>query len=123
MKQIDLETGDVIKIHKCQKYAAIELGINRGHIGSVCKGNRKSTGGFGWEYVEPFEKNVKPKCENRGYHQLKPVHMLDVDGNILETYASIKEAAEKNNCVANRITLCVTGRAKTYMNRGWSYVT
>ncbi len=32
--------------------AAKETGCNQGNISKVCKGKRKSTGGFGWEYID-----------------------------------------------------------------------
>ena len=44
-------TGDKIKRWKSATEAAKELGIQSSHIASVCKGNRKTTGGYKWEYA------------------------------------------------------------------------
>lgn len=35
--------------------AAEESGCFQGNICKVCKGKRNTTGGFGWEYVNPIE--------------------------------------------------------------------
>ena len=43
--------GDKVKQWKSAAEAAKELGIQSSHISSVCKGNRKTTGGFKWEYA------------------------------------------------------------------------
>ena len=43
--------GEVIKEFNSAKEAGEELNIQRSHIGSVCKGNRKTAGGFKWKYL------------------------------------------------------------------------
>lgn len=47
--QYDLNMN-FIKTWNSIKMAAIELKINSGHIGQVCLGKRKSSGGFKWKY-------------------------------------------------------------------------
>ena len=42
--------GEFIKEWDCAKTAAIELNIQAGHISKVCKGQRKTAGGFIWHY-------------------------------------------------------------------------
>lgn len=49
INQYDLNMN-FIKTWDSIKSAAIELKINRGHIGQVCLGKRKSSGGFKWKY-------------------------------------------------------------------------
>lgn len=51
VKQLDKKTREVIKIYKTISDAEREHNISNGKISSVCKGQRKSTGGFAWEYV------------------------------------------------------------------------
>ena len=46
---IRLEDG---KVFKTIKEAAEELNISYFHIGEVCKGKRKTTGGYHWSYVK-----------------------------------------------------------------------
>lgn len=48
---INLDTG---KIFKSQKEAGEFYNINTGHISCVCKGRRKTTGGYRWMYYEDY---------------------------------------------------------------------
>lgn len=50
VKQLNLN-GNLIKIFPSIAEAERELGILKSNICSVCRGNRKTTGGFKWEYV------------------------------------------------------------------------
>lgn len=42
--------GNFIKEWEYMTKASIELGINKANIAEVCKGNRKSAGGYVWRY-------------------------------------------------------------------------
>jgi hypothetical protein len=46
-----LKDGTFVKEFNSAKEAGKELGIQRSHIGSVCKGYRKTAGGFKWQFV------------------------------------------------------------------------
>lgn len=46
--QINKETGDMIKIWPNARQAGLELGIDPSSIAKVCKGKKKSAGGFVW---------------------------------------------------------------------------
>lgn len=48
--QIDLKTNEIISIFPSIKAAEKELGISK-HISAVCRGKRKSAGGYGWKYI------------------------------------------------------------------------
>lgn len=47
--QYDLD-GNAIKEYYSASQASRELGINVSHIGEVCRGGRKTSGGFKWKY-------------------------------------------------------------------------
>jgi len=47
--QLSLD-GKIIKKWGSITEAGITLGINIGHITNVCRGKRKTTGGFKWKY-------------------------------------------------------------------------
>jgi len=51
VKQIDIETGEVIKIFNSCSEAGRLLNINNSKISKVCRGEGKTSGGFRWEYV------------------------------------------------------------------------
>lgn len=48
-KVICIETGEIFN---CIKDASVVKGCSYSKIGECCKGNRKTTGGYHWEYVE-----------------------------------------------------------------------
>lgn len=49
--KLDINTGNVLEIFPSLKDAERAIGI-KGHICKVCKGQRKSCGGFGWKYLD-----------------------------------------------------------------------
>lgn len=49
VKQIDINTGEVVAIYNSITEASNKNGIARQCIGKVCLGKRKSAGGFKWE--------------------------------------------------------------------------
>lgn len=48
--QIDLNTGELLKIYPSIAEAEKEVPTGK-HISSVCKGKRKSAGGYGWKFL------------------------------------------------------------------------
>lgn len=48
--QLDLKTGEIIKVYSSIKEAERSLNISK-HISAVCNGKRKSAGGYGWKYI------------------------------------------------------------------------
>ncbi len=66
VEQIDLNTGELIKIWTKPAHAAKELKINPAEITRVLTGELKQAGGFGWRYTKgnvssKIEKNILPK--------------------------------------------------------------
>lgn len=51
VNQYDLQ-GNFIKTWDCMRDVRRELWINVGHLSSVCKWNRKTTGWYKWEFVK-----------------------------------------------------------------------
>ena len=51
-----IKDGWIIGTYKSVSQASKDLGVNRSHIIEVCRGERKSTGGFEFEYVENIYK-------------------------------------------------------------------
>lgn len=47
--------GNIIKVFNSTRQASLELGINQGNISMCCNGNRKSVGGYIWEYAKVGE--------------------------------------------------------------------
>lgn len=51
IQQIDLCTGAVIKTWSSARKAAAHLQTNYKNISAVCRGKRRSAGGFGWRFA------------------------------------------------------------------------
>lgn len=51
VKQLDLSTGEVLKVWDSPIDAETALGIPKQNICHVCKGRRKSAGGYGWQHI------------------------------------------------------------------------
>ena len=48
--KIDPKTNEILQVYSSVSKAEKENNIPR-HIGAVCKGKRKTAGGFKWEYI------------------------------------------------------------------------
>lgn len=51
VSQVCLETKNTIKVFESMSLAARELGLHQGNISNCCNGNRKSHGGYLWQYT------------------------------------------------------------------------
>lgn len=49
---IQMKNGEVIAHHECARRAMFATGIDCGSITKVCRGQRKSAGGFQWQYKD-----------------------------------------------------------------------
>ena len=91
------------------------------HVASACVGDRDSAGDSQWRYTDSTENigfYVKKKHEpvNR-----KSVDCLDLEGNYIRTYASIKEAAKDKGLRDTDIVSVLKGRQKTAHGFIWKY--
>lgn len=121
--QIDPKTKKVIKRYEAISEACEELGIKHRGISKACIGVEARTYmGYEWEYANKLY--VKPPRRKRGngaYKLEKPVNQMDLNGNIIATYKSIKEAAEKTNSNRTHISNVCMGHRKTHNGSRWSY--
>lgn len=86
IKQIDIETNEVINIFPCVLDAAKFVGAaNPSGIGQVARGNQLTSAGYKWEYVK---RPAKPKIKKN-----KKVAMYDLEWNELKIFKSLREAA------------------------------
>lgn len=66
IQQIDIENDAILTTHKSVKDAQESTGIKMAAIRRVCNGNRKTTGGFKWKWVEFAP---KPLDEDDAYQE------------------------------------------------------
>lgn len=54
--------------------------------------------------------------------QSKPIYQLDLEGNILTTFESLKQAGEETNSDPNKISLVAKGKRNTHNGFKWKFV-
>jgi hypothetical protein len=94
------------------------------HIGCVCLGKLKQSGGYMWKYeflgekIKPYKKDNKKINQNRR----KPIACFK-DGKKVKEFKNIKEAADwlglKNNA---NISAACNGRAKSAYGYEWKFI-
>lgn len=72
---LQLEDGDVIEAYDTVEEAAELTGIDKAYISRVLRGDRESTGGYGWKYEvrvmtpEPYTDDEYDEIEDEGYDE------------------------------------------------------
>ena len=112
--QIDINTGEVIKIWDNMRQAGLELNICSSSINSCITGKYKSAGGFQWCDVNNLS-NIK------SYHRDKVVCQYDKNNNLIKKWNSAKEAAEVLGKEASTIRSAARGSRKTAYGYKWKY--
>ena len=88
--QIDPITGEIIKVWNSTREPQNNLGIS--NVSAVCKGKRKTMGGFIWKYAEEdFKLNLNDHKQK--LPKAKQIEVLS-DGVSLGTYLSLRKAQE-----------------------------
>lgn len=114
--------GNIIGKYESHNIAAKELGINRKGITKCCMGILKTYKGYIFEYADfEFQKLIRAPRGKHNNHKKTSVSLVDSEGNVIETFESIIEAAEKYKCNQNGIAKCCNGYLKTYMGRRWCH--
>jgi hypothetical protein len=98
VRQFDLD-GNFIKEYETLTEASNETGVTVTKICAVCKGRRKTSGGYVWKYSDDkhqtsSRKNYVYNPDN--YKSSKPVLQLDKEGNLINEYYSINDVVRKN---------------------------
>lgn len=117
--------GDLISTYCSAKKASETTNINLGNICSCCRKIVRQAGGYFWSYtketkqdvISQFNGNLKDSIFTRNE---KPVNQYSLDGELLNTYKSIKEASINTGITAQQISFsCKNNRiAKGYY---WRY--
>ena len=106
--QYDL-TGNLIKEWGSISDAAEVLHLSGSHISSVCKGERKTTGGFIWRYKEGNIAPAKIEIQNKWDNLKIKVLQYDRDGRFIQEFESISEAAKATSNSVAGIQNCLNG--------------
>lgn len=116
--QFDLQ-GDLIKVYKSVSIAASQFKNSasaRNMITKCCKGFRQQVYGYYWSYKNKFE--YAPKH----FDTEIPVAKYNDAGEFIESYTSVKHAAEENNIVKYvNIMSCIRGYSKHCGGYRWRF--
>lgn len=115
VEQYDFD-GKFIKRYKNCYEAGRILNVHPSSIRRCCTGEIGSTRGFIWKYTnEEKKKNTRPR--------VRRVCQLDLDGNLIKIWNSVKEAADSLQCGNAGIIHCCKGdrNQKTCKNYKWEY--
>ena len=128
--QIDIDTGKVLKIYPSISEAEREIGCYGAYISLVCRGKKRETaGGFIWRYVDEDDNIINPTSNSKilktAFCRGRPVVKLTLDGEELDRYPSIAEAARKNGYIksvaAAAISNVCSGKKSSYYGFKWKY--
>lgn len=84
-----------------------DISLKTTNIAHACKGKRPSAYNFMWRFKSEAPESLSPIC--RGSVR-KEVRQYDLDGNLMVTYPSGREAAKSFGVVASAITNCCKGK-------------
>lgn len=114
--QIDPDTKDIVGVWDYIKQVEDELYYNRRNISACCKGKRKTSNGYIWQYLgEPHP--YVPTSRNRAVYQ------IDKNTNeIIKKFNSIKEAKLAINYNGAGISACCKHSRITAGGYKWQYV-
>ena len=121
--QLDLD-GNLLNEYKSLTEASKATGISVSKISAVCKGRRKTAGGYIWKYLN--DKHITLHRENKYDVEsdkcAKAVEQYTLDGKFVREYRSVAEATRENG-FPNRTNISVnlSGRTKSAYGFVWKY--
>ena len=115
VKQLNKDTGEVVKIWNSIKEAVKALG-GKGDLSDCCSGKRKTAYGYKWCYAEDEEPPIY-----KGRSNEKPILQYDKSGNFIREWQSIKNASESLNINDGSISGCCSGKQNSAGGFVWKY--
>ena len=115
VEQIDIYTGQIIKIFPSVSAAASSVGYDESYFSKICS-NESILNGYKWKYSKNnnyIKKDYSPR----------PVNQIDLNTKqIIHTYQSLSEAARAVNGDSSYIGKVCRGLQKSSKGFGWEYL-
>lgn len=108
--------GELIKKYNSAHEADRETGIPFTNICKVCRGERKTAGGYYWSYTNEPIKPIKTITKH-----YTPVVQYTKDGEYVAEYTSAKEAQRETGIFSTVIGKVCKGQGKTAGGYIWKY--
>ena len=106
-------SGEFIKTFDSIKDAALFAHINPNNISRVCRGERRSAGGYKWQYLDPPKKIFKGT---------RAIEQYNLDNELIANFPSIQEATRKTGICKSSIQCACCGKQKTAGGFIWKYI-
>lgn len=121
--QYDLD-GNFISVYPNALEACRTLGLkcNSKSIYKCCRGEFKTAYGFQWRFLDKDKgiiNKIPPCVDYKPVNQ--EVYQYDLNGNFINKYTSIAQAAKAINGFTSNIVLCCQGKQKTHKGFQWFY--
>ncbi|MGB2525666.1 NUMOD1 domain-containing DNA-binding protein [Flagellimonas sp. SN16] len=114
------KNGKYLNTFKSSSAAAESVNGTQGNISSVINGYKNSAYGFLWVKKLDYDLGYVPKYTSRSETQKKEVVQLDLDGNEIKWFPSIKEASETTGIDRSVIIRALKGKVKP-RKYNWKY--
>jgi hypothetical protein len=121
VKQFDLN-GVLLKIWNSVEEAKINTKVS--HLDSCCRGERKTAGGFIWEYEDKKDISKRPKYKKRKTNNVRnkrSIEQYDLSNQMIAEFTSLKEAVEITKVKITNIGNNLAGVTKTAGGYIWKY--
>lgn len=99
-------------------------GVQHDSISSCCNLKHPSSGGYIWKYEkdgfvegQSLKGEDIPKNKNK-----KSVQQFDIDGNLINTFETIKKASDVTGIDRHVISNCCKGKIKNYRGYVWKFI-
>lgn len=120
-------TGQLLETYPGTKAAATAMGLSASHISSALRGNIRmlTAGGYLWRYGKDPYVDVRPILEKRWQYPSpfatlqKNIGQYNLEGELINAYSSVKEAAKAVNVRPQNIHRAISGKAFTSAGFIW----
>lgn len=112
--------GNLVGVYGSGGEAARELGLPKNtDVGRVARGERPQTHGYVFKYLSEAKMKIDKRPDPS--YAMKPIIQLDLNDNVVNEYASIREAAKALGVHSSNIGKAASGQFKTCAGYKWRY--
>lgn len=117
VQQWSRDGKELLRTFESVEEAVKETGADSGHIPKVCRGERQTTGGYHWKFVNPDD------IERKSVLKFAKVQQWSFDGKtLIQEFDTIKEASEATGTDRSRIGRCCKGKGRSAGGFKWKVV-
>ena len=113
--QYSLEGIFIVEYNSIQEASEL-TGIKHDNISKCCRGKTKTSGGYQWKYFDGSYENIQPQNSPTIY-----VDQLTQQGELMQTFKSVNQAAEETGVYLGSIYKCIKGQRKSAGGYIWRY--